>query len=139
MPSEVAGYERPRPIRRLRAVLRRSRKRPVACEPVQEFRHSSVSALAPVDRMRFWAVALLWLAVNLAFWGWWPHPTDRSTAWLYWTETVALFYQTTLLPTVFWRFVRKMRRPVESPRILTRPCRTRRDAGRMAARAPATA
>jgi len=28
-------------------------------------------------------------------------------------ETVALFYQTTLLPTVFWRFVSKMKRPVE--------------------------
>ena len=113
MPSAVAGWERPRDIRRLRAALRRNPQRPLAREPVEEFRHSSVSALSPTDRMRFWAVGLLWLAVNLAFWGWWLHQTGRSTAWLYWAETVALFYQTTLLPTVFWRFVRKMKRPVE--------------------------
>ncbi|MBV9802332.1 MAG: glycosyltransferase [Solirubrobacterales bacterium] len=69
--------------------------------------------MSPVDRMRFWAVGLLWLSVNLAFWGWWLRQTDHSTPWLYWTETIALFYQTTLLPTVFWRFVRKMKRPVE--------------------------
>jgi cellulose synthase (UDP-forming) len=85
----------------------------VETNPAATFRHSKVSALSPTDRMRFWAVALLWLAVNLAFWGWWLHQTDLSTPWLYWVETVALFYQTTLLPTVFWRFVRKMTRPVE--------------------------
>ncbi len=50
--------------------------KPVAREPVDEFRHSKVSALSPADRMRFWAIALLWLAVNLAFWGWWLRP-DR--------------------------------------------------------------
>ena len=63
--------------------------------------------------MRFWAIALLWLAVNLAFWVWWLRQTGHSTPWLYWAETIALFYQTTLLPTVFWWFVRKMKRPVE--------------------------
>ena len=89
------------------------RVEPVAPEPVEEFRHSKVSALGRTDRIRFWAVALLWLAVNVAFWGWWLHQTDHSTPWLYWAETIALFYQTTLLPTVFWRFVRRMKRPVE--------------------------
>jgi cellulose synthase (UDP-forming) len=91
----------------------RRRVTPAANAPVDEFRHAKVSALSPVNRARFWAVALLWLAVNLTFWGWWLHQTDRSTPWLYWAETIALFYQTTLLPTVFWRFVRKMKRPVE--------------------------
>lgn len=90
MPLAVAGRERP-----------------------HEISHAKVSALSPVDRMRYWAIALLWLAVNLAFWGWWLHQTGHSTTWLYWAETIALFYQTTLLPTVFWRFVGKMRRPVE--------------------------
>jgi cellulose synthase/poly-beta-1,6-N-acetylglucosamine synthase-like glycosyltransferase len=78
-----------------------------------EFRHTRVSALTRADRVRFWGVALLWVAVNLAFWGWWLRQTAHSTQWLYWTETIALFYQTTLLPTVFWRFVGKMKRPVE--------------------------
>jgi cellulose synthase (UDP-forming) len=109
MRSVVAGCERPHAIRRLQPVARRSRER----TPDGEFRHAKISALGRADRARLWAVALLWLAVNLAFWGWWLHQTDRSTAWLYWAETVALFYQTTLLPTVFWRFVLKMKRPVE--------------------------
>jgi len=78
-----------------------------------EFRHSQVSALTRADRVRFWGVALLWLGVNLAFWGWWLRQTAHGTQWLYWIETIALFYQTTLLPTVFWSFVRKMKRPVE--------------------------
>jgi cellulose synthase (UDP-forming) len=86
---------------------------PAARGSVDAFRHAKVSALSRVDRVRFWAVALLWLAVNLAFWGWWLRQTDGGTAWLYWAETIALFYQTTLLPTVFWRFMGKMKRPVE--------------------------
>ena len=132
MRSVVAGCECPRGIRRLRAVGRRNHEceqcsqatapcpaqaappvHAVETNPVGEFRHAKVSALSATDRMPFWAVALLWLAVNLAFWGWWLHQTEHSTPWLYWAETIALFYQTTLLPTVFWRFVRKMKRPVE--------------------------
>lgn len=77
------------------------------------FRHAKVSALTRADRARYWAVALLWLAVNLTLWGWWLRQAQHGTSWLYWTETVTLFYQTTLLPTVFWWFVRKMKRPVE--------------------------
>ena len=132
MRPEVAGCECPPGIRRLRALRGRDRecdqcsKAAAPCPPqaaprveatdneqIAEFRHSKVSALSPTDRMRFWAVGLLWLAVNLAFWGWWLHQTGHSTPWLYWAETIALFYQTTLLPTVFWRFVRRMKRPVE--------------------------
>ena len=89
------------------------RVEPIEPAAVAEFRHTRVSALSRVDRVRFWGVAALWLAVNLAFWGWWLRQTQHSTPWLYWTETITLFYQTTLLPTVFWRFVRKMKRPVE--------------------------
>ena len=132
MRPDVAGCECPRRIRRLRAVGRRGRAceqctaavvhcpswAPHRVEPIEpaavaEFRHTRVSALSRVDRVRFWGVAALWLAVNLAFWGWWLRQTQHSTPWLYWTETITLFYQTTLLPTVFWRFVRKMKRPVE--------------------------
>jgi cellulose synthase (UDP-forming) len=62
-----------------------------------------------------WGVALLWLAVNVDFWTWWLGHRAHATSSLYWVETLALFYQTTLLPTVFWRFVARMRRPVEVP------------------------
>ncbi|HWE10835.1 MAG TPA: glycosyltransferase family 2 protein [Solirubrobacteraceae bacterium] len=74
-----------------------------------------MSALTRADRVQFWAIALLWAVANFAFWKWWLHQTPSSTPWLYWAETVALFYQTTLLPTVFWRFVSRMKRPVEIP------------------------
>jgi cellulose synthase (UDP-forming) len=60
-----------------------------------------------------WAVGLLWVAVNVSFWAWWMHQTAPSTPWLFWVETVMLFYQTTFLPTVFWYFVGRMKRPVE--------------------------
>jgi hypothetical protein len=88
MKTGETGCECPRGIRRLRADS-------VTPEPIAEFRHEKVSPLSPVDRARYWSVALLWLAVNVAFWGWWLHQTDHSTAWLYWAETIALFYQTT--------------------------------------------
>lgn len=77
------------------------------------FRHTKVSALTRVDRVRFWAVAVLWTAVNIGFWAWWLRQTPNGNSWLYWAETITLFYQTTFLPTVFWRFVRHMKRPVE--------------------------
>jgi cellulose synthase (UDP-forming) len=119
MGPEVAGREGPRGRRRPRAVgntgCARAPRHAGPIEPATavEFRHAKVSALSRVDLIRFWGVAVLWLAVNLAFWAWWLRQTQHSTAWLYWIETITLFYQTTLLPTVFWRFVRKMKRPVE--------------------------
>jgi cellulose synthase (UDP-forming) len=82
------------------------------CTAVQ---HSSVSALSRAQRIRVWAVGLLWLAVNVDFWAWWLGHTTHATSWLYWLETVTLFYQTTLLPTFFWRFVGRMRKPIEIP------------------------
>ena len=69
MQSVAAGCECPRGIRRLRTG--------------DEFRHSKVSALSASDRIRYWALALLWLAVNLAFWGWWLRQTGHRTPWLY--------------------------------------------------------
>lgn len=74
-----------------------------------------MSALTRADRLRFWGIASLWIAVNVSFWAWWLTRASHGAPWLYWAETLALFYQTTLLPTVFWRFVAKAKRPVEVP------------------------
>jgi len=87
--------------------------RQLACGRTAEFRHDNVSALSRTQHVRFWVVAAVWAVVNFTLWTWWLRQTTHATPWLYWPETVALFYQTTLLPTVFWRFVRKMKRPVE--------------------------
>jgi cellulose synthase (UDP-forming) len=79
----------------------------------EPFRHRSISALSRGDRARHWALALLWAAVNATFWVWWIGHAGDGTAWMYVVETIALFYQVTLLPTVYWWFVGRMRRPVE--------------------------
>jgi cellulose synthase (UDP-forming) len=79
----------------------------------QPFRHRTISALSRGDRARHWALALVWTAVNVTFWIWWVAHAGQGTPWMYAIETVALFYQVTLLPTVYWWFVGKMRRPVE--------------------------
>ena len=54
------------------------------------------------DRVRYWTVALLWLAVNLAFWGWWLRHTAHSTPWLYWAETIAREEEITLGKNHAW-------------------------------------
>ncbi len=75
--------------------------------------HQSVRVMSVGQRVRYWALALLWAGVTASFWAWWLQARASGTPWLYWLQTTMLFYQTTLLPTVYWGFVRKMRRPVE--------------------------
>jgi cellulose synthase (UDP-forming) len=65
------------------------------------------------DRVRLLALAVVWAAVNGSFWAWWFGHAGEGTPWMYWIETIALLYQVTLLPSVYWWFVSKMRRPVE--------------------------
>jgi cellulose synthase (UDP-forming) len=77
------------------------------------FRHRSVGALSRSRRARYWALALLWAVVTTTFWAWWLGARGVGSSWLYWLQTSMLFYQTTLLPTVYWSFVRKMKRPIE--------------------------
>ncbi len=77
------------------------------------YRHRSVSALSRGDRVRLLALAVVWAAVNGSFWVWWLGHAGEGTPWMYWIETIALVYQVTLLPSVYWWFVSKMRRPVE--------------------------
>jgi cellulose synthase (UDP-forming) len=117
--TSAASCDSSRTTTRLRTLRRRGsgldhRDSPTGPRrPNTEFRHTQVSALSRADRVRFWGIALLWIAVNVSFWAWWLSRTAHGSPWLYWAETAALFYQTTFLPTVFWRFVRKMKRPVE--------------------------
>ena len=75
--------------------------------------HRSISALSRGDRVRLLALAVVWAAVNGSFWAWWLGHAGQGTPWMYWIETIALLYQVTLLPSAYWWFVSKMRRPVE--------------------------
>jgi cellulose synthase (UDP-forming) len=64
-------------------------------------------------RATWWVIALLWGAVTASFWLWWLRQASSGTPWLFWPQTIALLYQTTALPSFFFYFVYRMRRPVE--------------------------
>jgi cellulose synthase (UDP-forming) len=62
-------------------------------------------------RLWWWVIALGWVGVTASFWMWWLRQSSGGTAWLFWPQTAALLYSTTLLPTFFFYFVYRMRRP----------------------------
>jgi cellulose synthase (UDP-forming) len=65
-------------------------------------------------RVVWWLIFLAWAGVVVSFWQWWlRHASGRP--WLVWPQTVSLLYLTTALPTFFFYYVHKMRRPVELP------------------------
>jgi cellulose synthase (UDP-forming) len=59
----------------------------------------------------YWALALLWVVVVARFWTWWLRPEHIGALGLYLAATVPLAYLTTVLPTFYWFFVGRMRRP----------------------------
>src|SRR5918995_5199037 len=72
----------------------------------------SLSALSSDQRAVYWAVTLLWLVVLVRFWTWWLRPEHQGALGLYLAATVPLAYLTTVLPSFYWFFVARMRRPV---------------------------
>jgi cellulose synthase (UDP-forming) len=82
-------------------------------EASPSLQHASVGVLSRSQKSQHFVLALIWLAVTTTFWSWWLSHSARSTPWLYWVQTVMLLYQTTVLPSLYWVFVLKMRKPVE--------------------------
>jgi cellulose synthase (UDP-forming) len=76
---------------------------------------SSTAVATGWSRVAWWAIALGWVAVNGSFWHWWLEQAGRGTPWLYWPQTIAFFYQATLLASFFFYFASRMRRPGERP------------------------
>ncbi len=70
------------------------------------------SVLSRAQRLQHAALGALWLFVLVSFWVWWLAPTRRGALGLYLPATLALAYLTTLLPSLYWLFVARMRRPV---------------------------
>src|SRR3954466_2125512 len=68
--------------------------------------------LSRVQRAQHAALGLLWAFVVVSFWVWWLAPAHRGALGLYLPATAALGYLTTVLPSLFWFFVARMRRPV---------------------------
>ena len=57
-------------------------------------------------------LGVLWLVVIVRFWWFWTRPTYRGDLALYIPATLAFAYLMTGLPTLFWFYVGRMRRPV---------------------------
>ena len=72
----------------------------------------SLSALSSDQRAVYWALTLLWLVVLARFWTWWLRPEHQGALGLYLAATIPLAYLTTVLPSFYWFFVARMRRPV---------------------------
>jgi cellulose synthase (UDP-forming) len=72
----------------------------------------SERALTRGQRIVFWALSLLWLAVVVRFWAWWLEPSHRGALGLFLAASIPLAYLTTILPSFYWFFVGRMRRPV---------------------------
>jgi cellulose synthase (UDP-forming) len=100
-----------RPLVRLRD--RAAPPRVATESPRGEVRHASESVLSQRQKLTHLSIALLWALVTATFWVWWLGHAGGGTPWLYWTQTATLVYQTTILPSFFWMYVRKMRRPIE--------------------------
>jgi cellulose synthase (UDP-forming) len=79
-------------------------------EPVPRVRAERV--LSRAQRAQHAALSALWVVVLASFWRWWLAPAHRGAPALYLPATVAMGYLTTVLPSLFWMFVARMRRPV---------------------------
>ena len=74
---------------------------------------ASERVVAGSERFTWWLIAAAWMGVTASFWVWWLRHTAGGTPWLFWPLTLALLYQTTALPTFFFYYVYRMRRPTE--------------------------
>lgn len=67
------------------------------------------------QRLIYGLLTVLWIVVNAQFWvWWWPRAQDGSGA-LPVVVTAALAYQACVLPSMFWYFIARMRRPRHRP------------------------
>src|SRR5215210_6977204 len=73
------------------------------------------AVLSRAQRVQHAALGALWVLVLVSFWTWWLAPARRGALGLYLPATVALAYLTTVLPSLFWMFVARMRRPLYVP------------------------
>lgn len=69
------------------------------------------SILGRMHLLQYLCCVAVWLGVNAYFWIWWLNPAHRGNLILFCLITLALFYEQTLLPSLYTFFVGQMRRP----------------------------
>ncbi len=87
----------------------------VVPEPSQSGAGRSESVLSPGRRVVYLLLSGLWLIVMVRFWVYWAQPEHRGSRALYLPATLAFAYLLTGLPTVYWYYVGRMRRPLWVP------------------------
>lgn len=85
---------------------------PVSEAPAQDIRERVLSRRQTALHL---LVGAGWILVCVKFWWWWLAGLSVKTAWLYWPQTLAFIYDTTILPTLVWYFALRMRRPRPVP------------------------
>ena len=73
------------------------------------------SALSPGRRVVYVLLLGLWLIVTVRFWIFWLRPDHRGVLVLWIPATLAFAYLLTGLPTFYWFYVGRMRRPRQVP------------------------
>jgi cellulose synthase (UDP-forming) len=96
------------PLRRLPHVERRRADRPPPTGPLP-----SQHALPRRRRVVHALLGLAWAALCLRFWLWWWQPEHVGSPVLHVAASAPLFYLTTFLPSFYWFYVGRMRRPAD--------------------------
>lgn len=74
-----------------------------------------VPAMSPGRRVVYVLLLALWIVVTVRFWRFWLEPDHRGTLVLWVPATIAFGYLLTILPTFYWFYVGRMRRPEPVP------------------------
>jgi cellulose synthase (UDP-forming) len=86
---------------------------PVAVPAIKPYSpHQSRAVLSGAQKAVHVVLIAGWLGVVAKFWVWWLVDIHPRSAWLYWLQTSAMLYDTTILPSFVWYLVFRMRRPV---------------------------
>ena len=103
------GAMPPEAVDRPRILARRRRQHAVPRRP-RQVRHEPVFTRR--QRVMYWALTALWLVLVVQFWRWWLAPEHQGSLVLFVLASVPMAYLTTGLPSFYWFFVGRMRRPV---------------------------
>jgi cellulose synthase (UDP-forming) len=76
---------------------------------------SGVPTMTTGRRIVYLLLAGLWIVVSIRFWVFWDDPKHRGALALWIPATIALAYLLTILPTFYWFYVGRMRRPIPLP------------------------
>lgn len=64
------------------------------------------------EKKFYWVIILAWIVANIIFWRWWFQAEHVASLPMYVLMSVALMYETTILPSFYFFFVGRMRRPM---------------------------